>query len=42
MLANYDQNIESRFRLDQSVFYCKIGIKWLQKLLDKICKAWSI
>ena len=23
MLANYDQNIESRFRLAQSVFICK-------------------
>ena len=45
MLANHDQNIESRlsrFRLAQSVIFCKIRIEWLQKLLDKICKAWSI
>ena len=27
MLANHDQNIESRFRLAQSVFNCKIGIE---------------
>ena len=27
MLANYDQNIKSRFRLAQSMFICKIGIK---------------
>ena len=26
VLANHDQNIESRFRLAQSVFICKIGI----------------
>ena len=31
MLANHDQNINSRFRLAQSVFICKIGIEWLQK-----------
>ena len=27
VLANHDQNIESRFRLAQSVFICKIGIE---------------
>ena len=27
MLANHDQNIESRFRLAQSMFICKIGIE---------------
>ena len=27
VLANHDQNIESWFRLAQSVFICKIGIK---------------
>ena len=42
MLANYYQNIESRFRFAQSVFNCKVGIEWLKDLLDKICKAWSI
>ena len=40
MLANHDQNIEFKFKLAQSVFNCKIGIEWLQDLLDKICKAW--
>ena len=39
LLANHDQNIESRFSLAQSVFNCKIGIELLQDLLDKICKA---
>ena len=34
MLANHDQKIESRFRLAQSMFICKIGIEWLQNLLD--------
>ena len=34
MLAKHDQNIESRFRLAQSVFICKIGIELLQNLLD--------
>ena len=34
VLANHDQNIEPRFGLAQSVFSCKIGIEWLQKLLD--------
>ena len=27
ILANHDQNIESRFRFAQSVIYCKIGIE---------------
>ena len=36
VLANHDQNIESWFRLAQSVFICKIGIKWLQDLF--FCK----
>ena len=27
VLANHDQNIESRFRLAQSVFICKIEIE---------------
>ena len=27
VLANHDQNIESSFRLAQSVFICKIGIE---------------
>ena len=27
MLANHDQKIESRFRLAQSMFICKIGIE---------------
>ena len=26
MLENHDQNLESRFRLAQSVFICKVGI----------------
>ena len=34
MLANHDQNIESRFRLAKSVFICKIGIECFQNLLD--------
>ena len=42
MLENHDQNIECRFRLAQSMFICKIGIEWLQNLLDQICKAQSI
>ena len=33
ILANHDQNIESRFRLDQRVFICKVGIEWLHDLL---------
>ena len=27
MLANHDQNIESRFKLAQSIFICKIRIE---------------
>ena len=27
MLANHDQNVQSYFRLAQSVFKCKVGIK---------------
>ena len=27
ILANHDQNIESRFKLTQSVFICKVGIE---------------
>ena len=27
VLANHDQNIESKFRFAQSVFICKIGIE---------------
>jgi len=42
MLANHDQKMESRLRLDKSVVLCKIGIEWLQDLLVKIYKARSI
>ena len=28
MLANHDQNIESRFRLAQNMFICKIRIEY--------------
>ena len=33
MLANHDQNVQSCFRLAQSMFMCKIGIKCTAKFI---------
>ena len=33
MLANHDQNIESRFRLAQSVFMYKVGIEYTARFI---------